>query len=155
MEWDDTRAWIAPSLKTTWIGSPSVSTNSEPAPNVRNVRLRDEFPIWTTAEDTLDLARMMLAANLGAVLTCVDPKRLNERFVSRQYDADLLAELPAGVDPCGERGEFHTFCFRCPEFSTEIPVTIGDVVERDGFWFADLRQRETKRQLTQPGLTSD
>ena len=65
---------------------------------------------------------MMLAAGLGAVLTCVDPKQLDKRFVGRQYDENLLAELPAGVDPCGERGEFHTFCYRCPEFSTEIPV---------------------------------
>ena len=112
------------------------------------------FPIWTTAQDTPALARMMLAVDLGAVLTCVDPKQLDHRFVGRQYDEKLLAELPAGVDPCGERGEFHTFCFRCPEFSTEIPVTIGDVVERDGFWFADLRQGETKCHFTQPGLTS-
>ena len=102
------------------------------------------FPIWTTAEETPDLARRMLAAGLGAVLTCVDPKQLSERFVGRQYDETLLAELPAGVDPCGERGEFHTFCYRCPEFSTEIPVTVGDIVERDGFWFADLRPAETR-----------
>ena len=72
------------------------------------------FPIWTTAEETPALARRMLAAGLGAVLTCVDPKQLSERFVGRQYDETLLAELPAGVDPCGERGEFHTFCYRCP-----------------------------------------
>jgi uncharacterized protein (TIGR00290 family) len=96
------------------------------------------FPIWTTAEDTPDLARQMLASGLGAVLTCVDPKQLSERFAGREFDHALLAELPAGVDPCGERGEFHTFCYRCPEFSTDIPVTVGDVVERDGFWFADL-----------------
>ena len=75
------------------------------------------FPIWTTAEETPALARRMLAEGLGAVLTCVDPKQLDERFVGRQYDEKLLAELPAGVDLCGERGEFHTFCFRCPEFS--------------------------------------
>jgi diphthamide synthase (EF-2-diphthine--ammonia ligase) len=96
------------------------------------------FPIWTTKVETPDLARRMLAAGLGAVLTCVDPKQLSERFVGRQYDEKLLADLPAGVDPCGERGEFHTFCYRCLEFSTEIPVTVGEVVEREGFWFADL-----------------
>ena len=83
------------------------------------------FPIWTTAEETPALARTMLAAGLGAVLTCVDPKQLSERFVGRQYDEKLLADLPAGVDPCGERGEFHTFCYRCPEFSREIPVKVG------------------------------
>jgi uncharacterized protein (TIGR00290 family) len=101
------------------------------------------FPIWTTANDTPDLARQMLDAGLRAVLTCVDPKQLNARFVGREFDAALLEELPAGVDPCGERGEFHTFCYRCPEFSTEIPITIGEVVERDGFWFADLGPAQT------------
>jgi diphthamide synthase (EF-2-diphthine--ammonia ligase) len=96
------------------------------------------FPIWTTAEDTPTLARTMLAAGLGAVLTCVDPKQLSERFVGRRYDEALLAELPAGVDPCGERGEFHTFCDRSPVFSTEIPVSPGEIVDREGFWFCDL-----------------
>jgi uncharacterized protein (TIGR00290 family) len=101
------------------------------------------FPIWTTAEDTPDLARQMLNAGLRGILTCVDPKQMSERFVGREYDEQFLAELPAGVDPCGERGEFHTFCYRCPQFNTEIPVIVGDVVERDGFWFADLRPTET------------
>ena len=98
------------------------------------------FPIWTSAEETLDLARRMLAGGLGAVLTCVDPKQLSERFVGRRYDEALLAELPASVDACGERGEFHTFCYRCPEFRSEIAVRPGEIVERDGFWFADLVQ---------------
>jgi uncharacterized protein (TIGR00290 family) len=96
------------------------------------------FPIWTTAEDTPALAQRMLAAGLGAVLTCVDPRQLSERFVGRRYDEALLADLPAGVDPCGERGEFHTFCYRCPEFRSDIPVTIGGVVHRDGFFFGEL-----------------
>ena len=96
------------------------------------------FPTWTTSEGTPALARQMMDAGLGAVLTRVDPKQLDKRFVSRQYNEKLLAELPGGVDPCGERGEFHTFCYRFPEFSTDIPVTVGDVVEGDGFWFADL-----------------
>ncbi|MGC8640449.1 MAG: ATP-binding protein, partial [Isosphaeraceae bacterium] len=68
----------------------------------------------------------------------VDPKQLSKDFVGRQYDEQLLAHLPAGVDPCGERGEFHTFCHRCPEFNRQITVTVGEIVERDGFWFADL-----------------
>jgi uncharacterized protein (TIGR00290 family) len=96
------------------------------------------FPIWTTAADTPSLAHQMLAAGLRAVLTCVDPSQLDQGFVGRQYDEALLAELPAGVDRCGERGEFHTFCYRCPEFKTEIPVKVGEIVHRDGFWFADL-----------------
>ena len=68
------------------------------------------FPIWNTANDKAALARSMLAAGLGAVLSCVDQRQLDKRFVGRQYDETLLAELPAGVDPCGEWGEFHTFC---------------------------------------------
>jgi diphthamide synthase (EF-2-diphthine--ammonia ligase) len=64
------------------------------------------FPIWSTAEDTADLTRQMLDAGLRAVLTCVDPKQLDKRFVGRQYDEKLSAELPPGVDPCGERGSF-------------------------------------------------
>ncbi len=101
------------------------------------------YPIWTTSEETPALARLMLDAGLRAVLTCVDPKQLDRRFVGREYDADLLADLPAGVDPCGERGEFHTFSYQCPEFSSDIPVAVGDAVERDGFWFADLRPAVT------------
>jgi uncharacterized protein (TIGR00290 family) len=108
------------------------------------------FPIWTTAADTPGLARRMLDAGLQAVLTCVDPKQLSERFVGRQFDERLLADLPRGVDPCGERGEFHTFCYRSPEFSTEIPVTRGDVVQRDGFWFADLQPPKTACEVA-PG----
>ncbi len=76
---------------------------------------------------------------VNRILTCVDPMQLDKRFVGQQYDEKLLTELPPGVDPCGEWGEFHTFCCRCPAFNTEIPVTVGDIVERDGFWFADLR----------------
>ena len=109
------------------------------------------FPIWTTADDTPDLARQMLAGGLRAVLTCVDPKQLDKKFVGREFNADLLAELPAGVDPCGERGEFHTFCYRCPEIRTEIPVTVGEVVNREGFWFADLLPTETSCDV-HPGL---
>ena len=59
--------------------------------------------------------------------------------MGRQYDEEFLADLPAGVDLCGERGEFHTFCYQCPEISREIPVTVGDLVERDGFSYADLQ----------------
>ena len=108
------------------------------------------FPIWTTAENTPHLARQMLDAGLRAILTCVDPKQLDKKFVGREFDEQFLKELPPGVDPCGERGEFHTFCYRCPQFNTEIPVTVGDVVERDGFWFADLRPTNSAR-VEHPG----
>jgi diphthamide synthase (EF-2-diphthine--ammonia ligase) len=80
----------------------------------------------------------MLAAALRAVLTCVDPKQLDGRFVGLEFDSELVANLPAAVDPCGERGEFHTFCYAGPMFSAPIPVVAGERVVRDGFHFADL-----------------
>ncbi len=96
------------------------------------------FPLWCSRADTPALARSMLRAGLCAVLTCVDPKQLPEPFVGRLYDAAFLAELPAEVDPCGERGEFHTFCFAGPMFASEIAVQVGEPVFRDGFCFIDL-----------------
>ena len=96
------------------------------------------FPLWCSAEDTPALAREMLGNGLRAVLTCVDPKQLPERFAGRAYDAALLSDLPPAVDPCGERGEFHTFCFAGPMFASEIGVRVGETVLRDGFCFADL-----------------
>ncbi|HXH06574.1 MAG TPA: hypothetical protein VNI83_08285 [Vicinamibacterales bacterium] len=98
------------------------------------------FPLWTRPEETAQLARTMLAAGLRATVTCIDPRRLPARFAGREYDAGWLAELPPGVDPCGERGEFHTFCFDGPMFSRAIAVVTGGVVERDGFCFADVRR---------------
>ncbi|MEK7468483.1 MAG: ATP-binding protein [Planctomycetota bacterium] len=94
------------------------------------------FPLW--GRPTRPLAADMIAGGLKAVLTCVDPRRLDRRFAGRTFDADLLGELPATVDPCGENGEFHTFCFAGPMFRAPIAVRAGDVVERDGFCFADL-----------------
>jgi uncharacterized protein (TIGR00290 family) len=105
---------------------------------LRGTGVEPLFPLWTSPDRTSGLARSMLAAGLRAVLTCVDPKQLAERFVGRLYDAAFLAELPAGVDPCGERGEFHTFCFAGPMFTRDIAVRVGDAVSRDGFRFADL-----------------
>ena len=96
------------------------------------------FPLWTSPAATPDLARQMLDGGLRAVLTCVDPRQLPEPFIGRAYDALLLADLPPGVDPCGERGEFHTFCFAGPMFAVEIGVRVGEAVSRDGFCFIDL-----------------
>jgi uncharacterized protein (TIGR00290 family) len=94
------------------------------------------FPLFGT--DTAQLARDMVAAGLKARLTSVDPRALDGRFAGREFDAALLAELPASVDPCGERGEFHTFAYDGPMFARPIPVETGEIVERDGFFFADL-----------------
>lgn len=96
------------------------------------------FPLWGNPADTPGLARRMLAAGLGATLTCVDPRQLSPAFVGRNFDAALLADLPATVDPCGERGEFHTFCHAGPMFDAPIGIALGERVEREGFWFADL-----------------
>ena len=94
------------------------------------------FPLWGL--DTASLGREMIGAGVGAILTCVDPRQLAPGFAGRDYDAALLDALPAGVDPCGERGEFHTFVWRGPMFRAPVRVSRGVVVERDGFVFADL-----------------
>ena len=96
------------------------------------------FPIWGMANETPQLARTMIESGLRAVLTCVDPGQLDPGFVGRTFDGDLIADLPASVDPCGERGEFHTFCTAGPMFDHPIAVATNGVVQRDGFWFADL-----------------
>jgi uncharacterized protein (TIGR00290 family) len=94
------------------------------------------FPLW--GRETGALAREMVAGGLKAVLTCVDPRVLDAAFAGRDFDGRLLAELPSSVDPCGERGEFHTFVSDGPMFRAPISVGRGEVVERDGFIFADL-----------------
>ena len=94
------------------------------------------FPLWHRPTDAL--AGDMLAAGVRAVLTCVDPTVLAPEFAGRMFDAALLADLPDGVDPCGERGEFHTFVFDAPGFRAPIDVEIGERVERDGFVFCDV-----------------
>ncbi len=94
------------------------------------------FPVWDIP--TRELAEQMISAGVGAKLTCVDPRKLPESFAGREFDAALLQDLPEGIDPCGENGEFHTFCYASPVFRAPIPVTVGEVVTRDGFCFADL-----------------
>jgi len=94
------------------------------------------FPIWGL--ETKALAREMVAAGLRAHITCVDPKQLDAAFAGRTFDDGFLDDLPAGIDPCGEKGEFHSFAWAGPMFSAPIPVTPGEVVARDGFVFADL-----------------
>jgi uncharacterized protein (TIGR00290 family) len=94
------------------------------------------FPLWGVPTD--QLSRDMIAGGLDAVLTCVDPRVLDRSFAGRRYDAALLADLPATVDPCGERGEFHTCVTAGPMFRSPLNIVTGAIVERDGFVFADL-----------------
>ena len=94
------------------------------------------FPLWERPTDAL--ARDMIDAGVRAVLTCVDPTQLAPEFAGRTFDHALLADLPAGVDPCGENGEFHTFVFDGPGFASPIAVEVGETVERDGFVFCDV-----------------
>lgn len=94
------------------------------------------FPLF--GSDTVKLAGEMIAAGLRARLTTIDPRVLDRRFAGREYDETLLAELPAGVDPCGERGEFHTCVTAGPMFSHALDVSPGVIVERDRFVFCDL-----------------
>ena len=98
--------------------------------------LRAEFPLW--GQPTGELAEHMLAAGLKATVTCVDPKQVARELAGRPWDRALLDELPEGVDPCGENGEFHTFVSDGPMFSRPVSVQSGEIVERGGFVFADL-----------------
>jgi uncharacterized protein (TIGR00290 family) len=95
--------------------------------------LFDSEPTWTAR-----LAREMVASGVKARITCVNPKMLDARFAGREFDAALLDELPWSVDPCAERGEFHTCAYDGPMFSQPIPVETGITVERDGFIFTDV-----------------
>jgi uncharacterized protein (TIGR00290 family) len=94
------------------------------------------FPLFDA--DTPRLAREMIATGLGARSTCVDPRQIDRRFAGREFDPSLLDDLPPSADPCGERGEFHTFAYKGPMFAREIPIASGVTVERDGFVFTDL-----------------
>ncbi len=94
------------------------------------------FPLWGMATDRL--AREMIEAGLRARVTCVDPRVLPAEFAGRDFDATFLSDLPDGVDPCGENGEFHTFVFDGPMFRSPLPIRNGPVVRRDGFVFADV-----------------
>jgi uncharacterized protein (TIGR00290 family) len=98
--------------------------------------LQPLFPVWQIPTDRL--AREMIDSGLRATLVCVDPKKLSPEFAGRDFDHQLLADLPTGVDPCGENGEFHSFVYAGPMFDCEIPVVAGERVDRDGFWFCDV-----------------
>jgi uncharacterized protein (TIGR00290 family) len=113
---------------------------------LKDTGLEPLFPLWGLP--TRELAQEMISAGLRAKLVCVDPRQLASDFVGRDFDETLLRDLPAGVDPCGENGEFHSFVYAGPMFNgkmsngkmfrREIPIVTGEKVERDGFWFCDV-----------------
>ena len=98
--------------------------------------LQPIFPVWGIP--TRELARSMINSGVKAKLACVDCKCLNQEFVGREFDENLLSELPPATDPCGEYGEFHSFVYAGPMFQHDLPIRVGEIVSRDGFAFADL-----------------
>ena len=104
--------------------------------NLAKIGMQALFPIWK--RDTRELAREFVRQGFRAITVCVDPRVLDASFAGRELDAAFFAELPTGVDPCGENGEFHTFVFDGPVFKTAIAFHTGEKVVRDGFCFCDL-----------------
>ena len=104
--------------------------------NLARIGMHALFPIWK--RDTRELARDFLRLGFQAIAVCVDPRVLDSSFAGRVLDESFFADLPPGVDPCGENGEFHTFVFDGPVFRTPIRFATGEKVLRDGFWFCDL-----------------
>ncbi len=104
--------------------------------NLARLQMSAVFPLWQV--DTGELASRFLHDGFRAFTTCIDPRKLDRSFAGRELTPEFFRELPAGVDPCGENGEFHTFVFDGPIFRSPIPVRTGEVVERDSFIFCDL-----------------
>jgi uncharacterized protein (TIGR00290 family) len=104
--------------------------------NLARIGMEALFPIWK--RDTSELARDFVRLGFRAVTVCVDPRVLDASFAGRELDASFFADLPPGIDPCGENGEFHTFVFDGPVLQSPIPIRIGERVMRDGFCFCDL-----------------
>ena len=98
--------------------------------------LQPIFPVW--GMPTRELALSMIKSGVRAKLTCIDSKLLAPEFVGREFNEQLLSDLPPEIDPCGENGEFHTFVYAGPMFERDLPVELGEIVSRDGFVFADL-----------------
>jgi len=104
---------------------------------LKNTGLEPLFPLWQIPTD--ELASEMIAGGLRARLSCVDTKQLPAEFAGREFDSSLLSDLPREVDPCGERGEFHTCVYAGPMFTATLPIATGEIVDRDGFVFADFQ----------------
>ncbi|MGQ0636012.1 MAG: hypothetical protein ACT4QC_15485 [Planctomycetaceae bacterium] len=108
--------------------------------NLAKVAMEGVFPIWR--RDTRELAKSFVRLGFRATTCCIDTRRLDDHFVGRTMDDAFFRDLPADVDPCGENGEFHSFAWAGPVFTTEIPVCTGELVRRDSFLFCDLLPNE-------------
>jgi uncharacterized protein (TIGR00290 family) len=104
--------------------------------NLKDTGIEPIFPLWL--RDTQALAQEMIAGGLRTIITCIDPKKLEPSFAGREFNQSFLDDLPEGIDPCGENGEFHSFVFAGPMFKSAIDIEVGETVERDGFVFADV-----------------
>lgn len=111
---------------------------------LKGTGLQPVFPLWGMPTDVL--VREMLAAELRARIVCVDPGKLPKEFAGRDLDESVLGAMPAECDPCAERGEFHTVAYAGPMFRRAIPLEDGEVVERDGFVFADLKLKDSRNK---------
>jgi len=107
---------------------------------MRDTGLEPIFPVWGIPTRTL--AEEMISSGLHAKLTSIDTKQLSREFAGREFDRQLLSELPGSADPCGENGEFHSFVYAGPMFRRAIPVVLGEIVEREQFAYADLLPRK-------------
>jgi uncharacterized protein (TIGR00290 family) len=101
-----------------------------------SIGMQAVFPLW--GRSTADLAREAMSTGLEAVVCSCDPERLDRRFAGRLFDSTLMDELPAGCDPCGENGEFHTFVFDGPGFSRPVPWKRGEINRNGSVEFCDL-----------------
>jgi uncharacterized protein (TIGR00290 family) len=113
--------------------------------NLARVAMQALFPIWK--RDTRELIREFHAAHFRSVAVSIDSKVLAPSFAGRELDASFFADLPAGVDPCGENGEFHTFVFDGPIFSRPVGFTLGETVQRDSFIFRDLVPGKAQKEV--------
>ncbi len=112
----------------------------------REEKLKDSgikpiFPLWGIPTDKL--SREMISGGLRTIITCIDPKQIPNKFIGKEIDESFLNSLPKTVDPCGENGEFHSFVFDGPMFKEQIEITVGNIVNRDGFVFVDILPKNT------------
>lgn len=118
--------------------------------NLARAGMQAIFPVWK--RPTKDLARDFIRRGFCAITVCVDPRVLDESFAGREFDEDFLARLPAGADPCGENGEFHSFVFDGPGFRERVRIAKGEVVRRDGFIFCDLMAAEATEEAPRAAM---